>query len=65
MTRAISTAVIFLLSVATSISQGTPVGTWRGIRDTPSGLGAIELTLSQQGSAWTGVFRVPEIDDEE
>ncbi len=39
-------------------------GTWKGFNETPTGLGALQLTFSHQGGEWSAVCKFPELDGE-
>src|SRR5918911_572506 len=64
MGRTIFTVAFLIFSFNTS-SVGTDLaGTWQGFNDVPTGLGALELTFSRQGTEWKAMCKFPELDGE-
>lgn len=55
--------LVFLIFSFNALTIRTDLaGTWKGFNEAPTGLGALELTFSQQGAEWKGVCKFPEVD---
>jgi predicted dienelactone hydrolase len=65
MGRSILKTLMLLILGFPGLTHGTDLaGTWKGFNDTPTGLGALEITFSHQGTSLMATCMFPEIDGE-
>ncbi len=62
MCRAIFAIIFSILSFGALNTHGDISGTWKGVSEAPTGLGALELTFSHPGNEWKAVCKFPEVD---